>query len=423
MKKIFIFYILFQLIFSFQYTYVRKNISDPLAKMPICIGENADNIKCSEIEIDLTYPYILLSPKFYFDKFLNDFKLTDYTQEFLDYHYYFYKGVKHKSIFFLKEKNEYIKGNNSNLNYIIGLQDVSKIGLGINFEEDKKLEDGNYKYSEYNFINYLYQNNFIKDYIFSFEPISKTETIVNIGDKINTDYKKCFSSNKLNEIIKDSDEIEEKGFWNCPLNDITIENTDKHFFNGEKNYVVFDSISEDIYLPYDKGMEILNYINNMTDNKCFFEENSFFGPSKKEYSYTYLICRFGVDMSKVPNIKFVFEGFELDMGKNVLLRPHDCCRNRVNILVYKNLRYIKIGVPILKKYHIVFDYNDNTIGIIKDNSYLFDEIKTNKMSYYYIVICILFLSVIVFSLKAKLNKKKNSHLIDYDPNSNELISN
>ena len=128
-------------------------------------------------------------------------------------------------------------------------------------------------------------------------------------------------------------------------------------------------------------------------------------------------------MSKVPNIKFVFEGFELDMGKNVLLRPHDCCRNRVNILAYKNLRYIKIGVPILKKYHIVFDYNDNTIGIIKDNSYLFDEIKTNKMSYYYIVICILFLSVIVFSLKAKLNKKKNSHLIDYDPNSNELISN
>ena len=92
--------------------------------------------------------------------------------------------------------------------------------------------------------------------------------------------------------------------------DITIENTDKHFFNGEKNYVVFDSISEDIYLPYDTGMEILNYINNMTDNKCFFEENSFFGPSKKEYSYTYLICRFGVDMSKVPNIKFVFEGFE-----------------------------------------------------------------------------------------------------------------
>ena len=421
MKKIFIFFILYQLIFSFQYTYIRKNISDPLAKMPFCIGENQDNVKCSELVIDLTYPYILISPM-HFDKFKNDFKIADYTQEFIDYHYYFYKGLYHKTNYFLKEENEYIKGNNSNLNYIIGLQDVSKIGLGINFEEDKILENGKYNYSEYNFINYLYKNNFIKNYCFSFEPKSKTETIINIGEKINVDYKKCFSSNKLSDIIKDSDEIEEKGFWNCLLNDMTIENTDKHYFNGDKNYVVFDSISEDIYLPYDKGMEILNYINNVTGNKCFFEEKSFFGPSKKEYSYTYLICRFGVDMNKVPNLKFVFEGFELDMGKNVLLRPHDCCRNRVNILAYKNLRYIRIGVPILKKYHIVFDYSDNSVGIIKDKSYLFDEIKTNKMSYYSIIICILILASILFSLRDNSTKKKNSYFIDYDPNSIELIT-
>ena len=423
MKKLIYFFILIHIAFPFEYTYIRKNISDPLAKIPLCVGENKDNLKCSEITIDLTYPYVLISPNFHYDNVIKNIKGADYTQEFIDYNYYFYKGIKHETNFFLKEQNIYLKGNNTKLNYISGLQDVSKIGLGKNFEEDKILDDGSYIYSKYNFINYLYKNNFIKDYIFSFEPKSKTETIINIGEKINTEneYKKCFSSNKLNEIIN-SDEIEEKGFWNCLLNDITVDN--KNFFkNNKKYYAVFDSISEDIHLPYEEGMEILNYINNITGNKCFFEEKSFTGPSKKEYSYTYLVCRFGVDMSKIPDFKFIFEGFELNLSKNVLLRPYDCSKNRVNILAYKNLRYIRIGVPILKKYHIVFDYKDNSIGIIKDKSYLFDKIKTNNINYYCVIIFIIILSAIVVSLRIKLSKKKNNHLIDYNLYSNEYLTN
>ena len=165
------------------------------------------------------------------------------------------------------------------------------------------------------------------------------------------------------------------------------------------------------------------YINNITGNKCFFEEKSFTGPSKKEYSYTYLVCRFGVDMSKIPDFKFIFEGFELNLSKNVLLRPYDCSKNRVNILAYKNLRYIRIGVPILKKYHIVFDYKDNSVGIIKDKSYLFDKIKTNNINYYCVIIFIIILSAIVVSLRIKLSKKKNNHLIDYNLYSNEYLTN
>ena len=421
MEKIIIFFFLFKIIFSFQYTYIRKNISDPLAKIPICIGDNQETIKCSEIPIDLTYPYVLVSPKFYSLKSLKDSNGADYTHEFINYNYYFYKGIKYQSNYFLEKENIYIKGNNTKLDFILGLQDVSKLGLARNFGEEKLLDNGQYIYSEYNFINYLNKNNFINDYIFSFEPKSKTETIISIGERIKTDYKKCFSSTKLNEIIKNYEQFEEKGFWNCPLIDITTGNTDdKHFLNNEKHYVVFDSISEDIHLPYDIGINILNYINDITGNKCYFEEQSFSGPSKEEYSYTYLICNFGVDITKVPDFNFIFEGFELKMGKNVLLRYHDCFKNRVNILAYKNLRYIRIGIPILKQYHIVFDYNDNSIGIIQDKRYLFEEIKENKFNYYYIVIIIIILSAIILCLKRRKIKKR--HLNDEEQNSIELLS-
>ena len=108
------------------------------------------------------------------------------------------------------------------------------------------------------------------------------------------------------------------------------------------------------------------------------------------------------------------------MGKNVLLRPHDCCKNRVNILAYRNLRYIRIGIPILKQYHIVFDYNDNSVGIIQDKSYLFNEIKENKINFYYIVIIIIILSAIILWLKRRKNIK--SYLIDEEQKSIELLS-
>lgn len=419
-KNIILYFILFQTVFSFQYIYERKNNSDPLAKIPVCLGDNQENIKCLEFPIDLTYPYVLISPNFYYDKSLKNKNDVDYNQELIDYKYYFYKGIKYQTDFFYKDGNIYIKGNNTKLNYVSGLQDVNILGFGRNFEEEKVHTDGFNELSDFNFINYLYKNNFIKDYVFSFEPKSKTETIINIGERINTNYKKCFSTNKLNEIVKNPDEIDEKGFWNCPLIDITPENTDKHFCNGERNYVVFDSISEDIHLPYDTGMEILNYIKSFTNDKCFFEEKSFIGSTKKEYSYTYLVCKFGVDLNKVPALNFIFEGFELKMGKNVLVRHHDCSLNRVNILAYKNLRYIRIGVPLLKKYHIIFDYKDNSVGIIQDKSYLFDEMKSNKIAYYCIFIFIFVLSIILYSVKTR--RKKNSHLIDYDSNINELIS-
>ena len=211
--------------------------------------------------------------------------------------------------------------------------------------------------------------------------------------------------------------------WNCPLNKITIDNSDIQFLNGENNYAIFDSISEDIQIPYDIGMQILNYINEKTGNNCYFEEKKFIGPSQQEFSYTYLICRFRVDISKVSDIKFIFifDNFELTLGKNVLLRPHDCNKNRVNILAYNNLKYIKIGIPILKKYHIIFDYKDNSIGIIQDKSYIFDEIKMNNINFYIMVIFILIVIIIFFGLRIRLKGKKNNHLIDYNNFSNERV--
>lgn len=424
MKNIFILYILFGAIFSFQYTYKRQNYSDPLAKIPICVGEIQENIKCLEIPVDLTYPYVLLSPKFYFDKSIKDIKNASYTQEFIDYNYYFYKGIKHQTNFYLKKENIYIKGNNTKLSYISGLQDVNKIGLGGYYREGKTGEEDSQELFDYNFINYLNKNNFINDYIYSFEPKSKTETIIHIGERINTNYKKCFSSIELNKIIINSDEIEKKSFWNCPLKNITTEKYDKHFLNSDNYYVVFDSISEDIYLPYNIGIEILNYIKKITNDKCYFEEKTFLDSSKKEYSYTYLICEYGTNFNEIPTFIFKFEEFELKMGKNVLLRLHDCCRNRVNILAYKNLSYIKIGVPILKQYHIIFDYKDNSVGVVQDKSILFEEVQSNKIAYYCIIIFVSALSLILYNIRNKIRKRKlNSNIIDYDLHSKELISN
>ena len=80
MVKLIFLFILFHLYCSFEYTYTRKNISDSLAKIPLCIGENQDNLKCSEITIDLTYHYVLISPNFYYDETIKDIRGADYTQ-------------------------------------------------------------------------------------------------------------------------------------------------------------------------------------------------------------------------------------------------------------------------------------------------------------------------------------------------------
>ena len=108
----------------------------------------------------------------------------------------------------------------------------------------------------------------------------------------------------------------------------------------------------------------------------------------------------------------------------MILRPHDCWKNRVNILAYKNLNYIKIGVPILKQYHIIFDYKDNSVGIVQDKSFLFDDIQSNKIAFYCIVLFISVISIILYAIRNNIKKRKiNNQLIDYDLNSNELISN
>ena len=74
MVKLISLFILFHLYFSFEYIYTRKNISNPLAKIPIYIGENQENLKYSEITIDLTYQYVLISPTLYYDQTIKDIR-------------------------------------------------------------------------------------------------------------------------------------------------------------------------------------------------------------------------------------------------------------------------------------------------------------------------------------------------------------
>ena len=65
---------------------------------------------------------------------------------------------------------------------------------------------------------------------------------------------------------------------------------------------------------------------------------------------------------------------------------------------------------------------DNSVGIIQDKSYIFNEGKMNNINFYIVPIFIFILLSLIFSIRKirkRLNKKKNSHLIDYNNFSDE----
>ena len=415
-------YIIFLLakILSLKYTYVRNNIKDPLAKIPLCIGKINDKPQCIKAVLDTTFFFIIIAENnkentvnFNKSKSIDKTDLI-YYEYFIRPDYYFYRSNVYLDYFYFNDDFKYIESKQKNKFIISNLMEIEHdgiIGIGrkytnnfINKKNPDNQESEIDSDESYSFMKIL-SDNFINDKVISFNPITPNQSIILIGERENLGkYKKCYSIDYIenNKFYED--------LWNCKLDYIKIIDNGKKFKFNNDRYAVFDSNSKNVILPYDIGIEIFNYIIKKVNVNCFIIQMQI------NTDYEYLECNDKINLDIFPNILFSFKDLELVMRKNDFIRP-SLIKGfyKINIIASKNIDYINIGLPILKNYYVIFDYKDNSIGFPEDKGYLYGNPKSKNKNYYIILILLLINNVILLIpliIYVYLVRKKKYKFID-----------
>lgn len=160
--------------------------------------------------------------------------------------------------------------------------------------------------------------------------------------------------------------------WGCILthafigslgSDIKIEPDQKskiYSISQKKNKVTqinspafFETIYNKIYVP-------MNFIDYLIQNYFVESENNNIPLCKKEFNeqekVTSFVCS-SLEITKLENLNLVF-GSNLDL----FLNSNDlfiCIEDQCEFLIYNkdNINHWAIGLPLLKNYHTIFDYN------------------------------------------------------------------
>ena len=124
--------------------------------------------------------------------------------------------------------------------------------------------------------------------------------------------------------------------------------------------------------------------------------------------YNFVICNKDFDVNKFPKIEFYSDElnhiFILE-GKDLFVFDEKN-QNYIFLIIFDIHSKIQtgweLGLPFLRKYQIIFDLEEETLGIIDKNK----KIKNNSLNQIYNVIIISFLLGIIFSYLFLLQKKK-----------------
>ena len=221
-----------------------------------------------------------------------------------------------------------------------------EFGLGIDKEKSCDLVD------------ILYDNGLTKSKVIELElkeGEKENKIVLNLEPKIN-DFKFCELSSKT---FLDSDDFYYEA-WICDLSHIIIGSTKKELsWNNTikiKSKVAFDSRTKYIYIPKDYLKYINNFWNiNSLDCKLIRDKDS----DDKYYS-----CNKNVKdkVLEMPSIYFVIDGYALRIEPPDLFENNG---NNINCLIrfFNDDKGLWIlGVPFLREYKTVIDYNNTKIG-------------------------------------------------------------
>ena len=295
------------------------------------------------------------------------------------------------TFFFNNNNNEIIEGENIFFILATDSKNIIPGFLGLNFE--KESED-----SLYNFISMLNFRNIINNKIWTIKYENDNEGKFIVGDYYHTYNSKEY---KLKEFI-----------W-----------TKINLFEFYKGwFILFDNI----YIG-DKKSKIktiatfsidINLIEGPHEVRNIFLEKVFIDSKCKEglleYKYIY-VCNQDIDYSKFPDLKF----YNRELNYTFILNKDDLFMKRNNkiyfLMVFQKgtddmfFRYWILGKPFMKKYNLIFDAEQQIIGIYKQ------EIKNKSLPFILIIILLLLIIIAIYILFKYIkiyHRKKRVYEID-----------
>ena len=214
--------------------------------------------------------------------------------------------------------------------------------------------------ARFSFVHYLKMNGVINKLIFGHEYIDRTHGNIYFGEEpksMRGGYFKCKSDNFVSYMNK----------WHCQI-------LSMYFSNGE-NYITLGSTAAfDTGYAYIKGplyhVEIiLNEIKKIGGDKCqeifqYIDENN---------KLMRIVCDIDIEKSSFPDLSFDIVGFKMTLLKGDLFRKIIDKNNekKYEVIIIGDTTYDfwNFGEPILKNYDMVFNYEDNTVGLKVNDNY------------------------------------------------------
>ena len=237
--------------------------------------------------------------------------------------------------------------------------------------------------ARFSFVHYLKMNGVINKLIFGHEYIDRTHGNIYFGEEpknMRGGYFKCKSDHFVSYMNK----------WHCQI-------LSMYFSNGENYITIGSTAAFDTGYAYIKGplphVEILlDEIKKIGGEKCqevyqYIDENN---------KLKRIVCDLDIDKSSFPDISFDIVGFKMTLLKGDLFRriidKNDEKKYEVIIIGDTTYDFWNFGEPILKNYDMVFNYEDNTVGI-KANENLLGGDWTNVII---LVIILIFFSCVAW---------------------------
>ena len=244
-----------------------------------------------------------------------------------------------------------------------------------------------------NILTQLFQNHIIKYCSFTFNFNNNDEGELILGKSYY--YDDNIYLFRKNEMFLSKD----PKIWGINFDNVTFDNE------------IIEKCPFKAQFKIEMGVILINNIMKESFKKKFFQQyfdNGLCNENVTDDRFTtFFMCDDSIDIKKFPDIKFYMKdiNFELILNYKDLFIKKD---GKIYFLIIfqKNAKTWELGLPIFKKYSIIFDMDNKVIIFVKN--------KNKELLSFLILFLIILIVVLIIIIKIFRNKKKRIKAIELD---------
>lgn len=371
-----------------------SNDSKPLiitGTIPFCIGTP---FQCFNMMVDTMTSYSWVNNYLHKEYFNNSYSSeTSSSIEILEQSFSLLFSGAYCSGNYIREivspLNKAKLNENDLMKMVLGLVNKSEIkqkiitrdgtlGLIKSYQFDKRVN------SSFNYLDYLKDNDIITQRVVSFEFNDLTQGTITFGISPKNVKHKCGKDVKVYSFS-----------WACYLYDFSFG---KEKIDTPNELVMFDSILQMIFAPYEGGFFILNNFVKLSNNQCSIH-------SEADESIFFLQCNINVDISVFEDIKFNFgESKFIIYSKDLFVIPPSQKEQVCLIKVKRNERTLwTFGLPAFKYKIISLNQDEMSIGFQDHRATIQSKVWLFVLSPIVIIIVLVVCMLVYIRRKRLLN--------------------